>query len=47
MGFMNGNVTGTKEDIGRANKIGNIVTSIAIAAFIVVLVLAVTGNLTF
>jgi hypothetical protein len=47
MGFMNGKVVGAKADIRKANVIGNIFTSIFIAAFIVVIVLAVTGVITF
>ena len=47
MGFMNGKVVGTKVDIKKANTIGNIFTSIVIATFIVVIVLAVTGVITF
>lgn len=47
MGFMNGKVVGTKTEIKSANKIGNIISSILIATFIVVIVLVATGILTF
>ena len=47
MGFMNGNVVGTKTAIKKANVIGNVISCIIVAAFMVVTVLAVTGVITF